>query len=150
MLQNAFSSLVCCGSGCWRGSVTKMFLLESIVDYYFGRLFVKKGTPGIPEQQRSGRAGKGWKFADGRTTSIALDEKLPPRWHYLHWMQLHFDRMHCVWKGPYFKDRVPIDTCLTFWVAIFILRSLFLVFWVNFRKWCQFSLHVFRNFNYCL
>ena len=51
-------------------------------------------------------------------------------------------------KGPYFRDRVPIGTILTFWVPIYISRYLFSVFWVNFRNECQFSLHVFRNFDY--
>ena len=37
-------------------------------------------------------------------------------------------------KGPYFRDRVPIGTFLTFWVPIHISGSLFSAFWLNSRK----------------
>ena len=53
--------------------------------------------------------------------------------------------VHCSQMGPYFRDRVPIGTFLTFWFPIYISGSLFSVFWLNSRKECQFSLHVHNN-----
>ena len=51
---------------------------------------------------------------------------------------------HCSQKGPYYRDRVPIGTFLTFlgpyWVPIYISGSLFSVFWLHSREECQFSL----------
>ena len=55
------------------------------------------------------------------------------------------DPTHCSQKGPYFRDRVPIGTFLTFWVPIYISGSLYSVLWLNSRKECQFSLHVCNN-----
>ena len=53
--------------------------------------------------------------------------------------------LHSSPKGPYFRDRVPIGTFLTFWVPIYISGSLYSVLWLNSRKECQFSLHVCNN-----
>ena len=58
---------------------------------------------------------------------------------------LQREHTHCSQKGPYFRDRVPIGTFLTFWIPIYISRSLFSMFWLNSREECQFSLHVRNN-----
>ena len=42
--------------------------------------------------------------------------------------------MHCSQKGPYFRDRVPIGTFLTFWVPIYIPGSLLSLFWLDSRE----------------
>ena len=51
--------------------------------------------------------------------------------------------MHCLQKGPYFKDLFGILG--PYWVLIYISGSLFSLFWFHSRKECQFSLHVYNN-----
>ena len=52
--------------------------------------------------------------------------------------------MHCLQKGPYFKDLVLNKDLFgilgPYWVLIYIPGSLFSLHWVHSRKECQFSL----------
>ena len=56
--------------------------------------------------------------------------------------------MHCLQKGPYFKDLVLNKDLFgilgPYWVLIYISGSLFSLFWFHSRKECQFSLHVYE------
>ena len=56
--------------------------------------------------------------------------------------------MHCLQRGPYFKDLVLNKDLFgilgPYWVLIHISGSLFSLFWFNSRKECQFSLHVYE------
>ena len=57
--------------------------------------------------------------------------------------------VHCLQKGPYFKDLVLNKDLFgilgPYWVLIYISGSLFSLFWFHSRKECQFSLHVYNN-----
>ena len=58
------------------------------------------------------------------------------------------DQLHCLQKGPYFKDLVLNKDLFgilgPYWVLIYISGSLFSLFWFHSRKECQFSLHVYE------
>ena len=77
-----------------------------------------------------------------RKTAATLEEVIPAKYISKICSIRNNRQIHCLQKGPYFKDLVWsfIRTILAFWVLIYISGSLFSLFWFQSRKECQFSL----------